>query len=157
MNADRFSSDVQEFLRLLAKHEVRYLIIGGIAVIYYGHGRLTGDVDFLYDCSADNVRRLWAALSEFWGGSVPAVDTGDELTNPELVVQFGRPPNRIDLIASLKSVAFADAWRNRTHESIECGGATIPIWLLSLSDLRASKLEAGRAKDLDDLEHLPKN
>lgn len=155
MKADSFSRDVQEFLRLLAVHEVRYVIIGGIAVIYYGHGRLTGDVDFLYDCSPENTQRLWAALQEFWGGSVPALESAAELANPELVVQFGRPPNRIDLIASLRSVPFADAWRNRTHESIPLDGSEVPVWLLSLRDLRIAKREAGRAKDLDDLEHLP--
>ena len=59
MKAEQFTSDVREFLRLLAVHRVRYLIVGGVAVIYYGYGRLTGDVDFLYDCSQDNASRLW--------------------------------------------------------------------------------------------------
>lgn len=155
MKAEQFSADVQEFLRLLAMHDVRYVIIGGVAVIYYGHGRLTGDVDFLYDCSPDNARRLWAALVEFWGGSVPAVGSAEELTNPGLIVQFGRAPNRIDLIANLDSVPFEQAWRDRARESIAIRGATVPVWLLSLRDLRTAKRDAGRPKDLDDLEHLP--
>ena len=41
MKAELFSKDAQEFLRLLAKHEVRYLLIGGHAVIYHGYARLT--------------------------------------------------------------------------------------------------------------------
>jgi hypothetical protein len=40
-----FSSDITEFLFLLHTYEVRYLVIGGEAVIYYGYARLTGDVD----------------------------------------------------------------------------------------------------------------
>lgn len=155
MKAEQFSPDVRDFLRLLAAHEVRYLIVGGIAVIYYGYGRLTGDVDFLYDCSSDNSRRLWSALCEFWQGAVPALSSAEELANPDLVVQFGRPPNRIDLIGNLDSVPFAEAWNTRTHETIDVGGMQVPVWLLSLRDLRAAKREAGRAKDLDDLEHLP--
>jgi predicted nucleotidyltransferase len=40
-----FSSDIVEFLFLLHKHKVKYVIVGGEAVIYYGHARLTGDID----------------------------------------------------------------------------------------------------------------
>jgi hypothetical protein len=42
-----FSPDILEFLRLLSIYKVRYLIVGGEAVIYYGHARLTGDIDIL--------------------------------------------------------------------------------------------------------------
>jgi hypothetical protein len=40
-----FSADESEFLFVLSKHRVQYLIVGGEAVIYYGHARLTGDID----------------------------------------------------------------------------------------------------------------
>lgn len=156
MRADLFSKDVQEFLRVLASHDVRYLIVGGTAVIYHGYGRMTGDVDFVYDCSAENAKRMWEALREFWRGSVPEVESADELADPRLVVQFGRPPNRIDLIAQLPAIAFDDAWQARVREHIECGGARIPVWVLDLANLRRTKQAAGRPKDIDDLNHLPK-
>ncbi len=154
MKADLFSRDVQEFLRCLAAHDVHYLVIGGTAVIYHGYARLTGDIDFLYDCSAANAERLWKALVDFWGGTVPAVQGPGELTNPKLVVQFGRPPNRIDLIASLEAVTFADAWSTRVRESVTLGADIVPVWILGLAELRKSKRSAGRPKDLDDLDHL---
>jgi len=44
MRANLLTQDVQEFLRLLAAHEVRYVVIGGTAVIYHGYGRFTGDI-----------------------------------------------------------------------------------------------------------------
>ena len=34
-------------------------------------------------------------------------------------------------------------------------GLEVPVWILGLADLRRSKREAGRPKDLDDLDHLP--
>ena len=46
VEASHFSPDIQEFIQLLHKHGVHYLIVGGEAVIYYGYARLTGDVDF---------------------------------------------------------------------------------------------------------------
>lgn len=154
MRADVFSPDVQEFLRCLAACDVRYVVIGGAAVIYHGYARLTGDIDFYYDRARPNAERLWRALQRFWGGDVPALSGPAELTEPGLVVQFGRPPNRIDLIADLRAVAFEDAWRTRVHETISLDGETVPVWILALAELRKAKADAGRAKDLDDLDHL---
>lgn len=150
-----FSRDLQEFLRLLANHDVRYVLIGGTAVIYHGHTRLTGDVDFLFDCTEANARRLWQALLEFWRGCVPGLQAAEELMDPEIVVQFGRPPNRIDLIAGLRTVTFEDAWKNRVSERITVDGAPVQIWILGLEDLKRSKRDAGRPKDLEDLRQLP--
>jgi hypothetical protein len=155
VKAEHFSPDVQQFMRILAKHGVRYLLVGGTAVIYHGYARLTGDTDFFYDCEAENAARLWQALLEFWDGNVPAVEGSNELTQGDLVVQFGRPPNRIDLIAGMGSVVFEDAWANRVEESILVGEEQVPVAILSLEHLRRAKTEAGRPKDLDDLEHLP--
>ncbi len=157
MNERLFSKDAQDFLRLLAKHDVRYLVIGGAAVVYHGYARLTGDVDFLYDCSRENAGRLWSALVEFWGGSVPSVGSADELADPNLVVQFGRPPNRIDLIASLRTVPFDRAWQSRVDSQVSVGGVSVPVRFVGLGELRIAKQEAGRPKDLDDLAHLPKS
>lgn len=155
MKAELFSKDTLDFLRLLAKHEVRYLLIRGTAVHFHGYPRLTGDVDFLYHCEQGNVTRLWAALQEFWGGRVPAIADPRELEDPSLVVQFGRPPNRIDLIANLDSVPFEQAWASRVRESVVVGSERVPVTILGLADLRRSKRVAGRPKDLDDLAHLP--
>jgi len=46
MKASHFSRDIQEFVKLLSEHQVKYVIVGGEAVIYYGHARLTGDNDW---------------------------------------------------------------------------------------------------------------
>ncbi|MBL8728170.1 MAG: hypothetical protein JNM25_07065 [Planctomycetes bacterium] len=155
MKAELFSKDVQEFLRLLAKHDVRYLVIGGTAVVHHGYARFTGDVDFLYDPQHENAQRLWAALHEFWAGAVPTLKDAAELEDPSVVVQFGRPPNRIDLIAGLRTVAFSQAWQNRVREQITVNRSVVPVWIIGLAELRQAKREAGRPKDLDDLDHLP--
>ncbi len=155
MRSDHFSPDVQEFLRLPAKHSVRYLVIGGTAVIYHGYARLTGDVAFFYDRDGENVEHLWAALLEFWDGSVPGVEDSAELEEADMVLQFGRPANRIDLMCSVGAPDFADAWERRIKESITTPKGECPVWIVSLKDLRTAKEQAGRAKDLDDLQNLP--
>jgi len=62
MNPSYFSPDILEFLRLLSIHKVRYLIVGGEAVIYYGHARLTGDIDIFYDRTKENTKALFEDL-----------------------------------------------------------------------------------------------
>jgi hypothetical protein len=95
MQADHFSLDTQEFLFLLNKYEVKYLMVGGEAVIYYGYARLTGDVDFFYEMSEENIPKLYQALEEFWGGNIPGIEDVSELNEPGLIFLFGAPPNRI--------------------------------------------------------------
>ena len=79
MKTKYFSSDVSEFLFLLFKHKVRYLIVGGEAVIYYGHARLTGDIDLFYDRENNNIQKLYSTLTEFWNSNIPGIKSKDEL------------------------------------------------------------------------------
>ncbi len=51
-----FSPDIREFIRLRYQHRVRYVVVGGEAVIFYGYARFTGDVDFFYDRADDQDR-----------------------------------------------------------------------------------------------------
>lgn len=154
MTGEHLAADLLAFLRALGKHHVRYLLVGGEAVIHHGYPRLTGDIDLFYDRSASNAERLYDALADFWGGDVPVVASANELLEPDIVIQFGRPPNRIDLIGTLGSLDFASAWRRRVVEKIRVRPRSISLPIISLEDLIAVKREAGRNKDLDDVEHL---
>lgn len=155
MKAEHFSSDIQEFIDLLSRSGVRYLLVGGEAVIYHGYARLTGDVDFFYDRSPSNCRRLFSALEAFWCGEVPGVDRASELEAAGLILQFGRPPNRNDLLSTLGSTDFARAWARKTTEPFVRADSAEDIHIIGLRELIESKREAGRHKDLDDIEHLP--
>ncbi|MGE5861373.1 MAG: hypothetical protein ACM34J_12505, partial [Ignavibacteria bacterium] len=74
MSKSFFSQDVIEFLYLLSKHKVKYLIIGGEAVIYYGHARLTGDIDIFYQRNSENAAKLFEMLNEFWEKNIPGIN-----------------------------------------------------------------------------------
>jgi hypothetical protein len=110
ITATHFSPDTAEFIRLLHRHSVRYLVVSGEAVIFCGHARLTGDVDFFFDGSGENAKALFGALMEFWAGEIPGIRSVQELLEPGLVVQFGTPPNRIDLLNAIDGVSFGEAW-----------------------------------------------
>ena len=97
----------------------------------------------------------YRALEEFWGGAVPAVDDARDLLEPGIIVQFGRPPNRIDLLGRLGSVSFERAWRRRVVETLRTtSGRRCRVFFIGIKDLIQSKRDAGRHKDLDDAEHL---
>jgi len=149
-----FSPDIRQFIRLLHRHGVRYLIVGGEAVIFHGHSRLTGDVDFFFDGGAENARRLFAALTEFWDGDIPGLMKAQELSEPGVVVQFGLPPNRIDLMNRIDGVRFSEAWLERLTASLVSEAGEIPLHIAGLKTLIRNKEALGRPKDLDDLQYL---
>jgi len=113
-----FSEDITEFLYLLYKYSVKYIIVGGEAVLYYGHSRLTGDIDIFYQNTIENVEKLYSALSEFWGNDIPGIKDKSELMEPGIIFQFGVPPNRIDLMNQIENVTFEEAYVNKNEASI---------------------------------------
>jgi len=154
MSPASFSPDVQEFLRLLASHSVRYVVVGGEAVIYHGYVRLTGDVDIFFDASPDNVARLFAALAVFWAGAVPGIASPGELATPGAIFMFGRPPNRLDLLNRIDGVVFDEAWATRVPSTVRVGDQDVEVPYIGLEALLKNKRAAGRAKDQDDLAYL---
>jgi hypothetical protein len=66
----KLASDLSESIALLNSHRVEYLIVGGHAVAYHGHPRVTGDVDFLLRPNAENANRVIAALGDFGFGAL---------------------------------------------------------------------------------------
>jgi hypothetical protein len=154
MKASHFSPDIQEFLFLLSKFRVRYVIVGGEAVIYYGFARLTGDIDFFYEATAQNVSKLYRVLDDFWRGSVPGIQSPHELRSPGVIFQFGVPPNRIDLVSAISGVPFHDAWKSRTREKVRIKKRFCSVFFIGLDHLIKNKNAVRRHKDLEDLKYL---
>ncbi len=149
-----FSADVVEFIRLLSRFKIRYLVVGGEAVIFHGYPRLTGDIDFFYQCRPRNAARLFKALEVFWDNDVPGIKTANELLDPGVIIQFGRPPNRIDLHSRIDGVSFSSAWNSRVPVRLKTRSGSLRLYYIGIGPLRRNKRATSRAKDLDDLEHL---
>lgn len=158
ISATHFSEDIREFIASLNQHEVRYVIVGGEAVILYGFPRLTGDVDFFYEATPENAQKLFAAILTFWGGEAPGVLSWRELLEPGIVIQFGRPPNRIVLLSSIDAVAFEEAFTSRQLVELPVAqGRSEVLPYLTAELLIRNKRATGRLKDLQDLQFLPAN
>jgi hypothetical protein len=72
------------------------------------------------------------------------------------IIQFGVPPNRIDIINQIESVTFADCWKNKKTERITYNKKSIPVYFIGLAELIKNKESLKRHKDLEDLKYLKK-
>ena len=134
-----YSPDEVEFIRLLGRFKVRYLVVGGEAVIFHGYPRLTGDIDFFYERTPRNVARLFKALEMFWEKNVPGVKSANELFEPGLVVQFGRPPNRIDLHSQIDGVFFASAWGSRVPARLKTRSGSLRLFYIGIHSVTSKQ------------------
>jgi hypothetical protein len=141
--------DFKEFLKLLNKANVEYLLIGGYAVGYYGYVRATADMDVWLAINLDNAAKAVVVLREF-GFDVPGLSP-DLFLQPNKVIRMGVPPFRIEVLTSIDGVDFQACYAQRVVDTLD----GIEISVISLTDLKANKQASGRGKDLVDLEHLP--
>lgn len=140
--------DFVEFIECCVRRDVQFLIVGGYAVAAHGHPRATKDLDVWVLIDPTNADHLIQALDDFGMASVGL--TADDFLEPEVVVQLGYPPIRIDLLTSVSGVTFEDCWANRV--TVDVGG--IEAGFISSDDLITNKRASGRPQDLVDADIL---
>ena len=140
--------DFKEFIQLLNRNKVRYLIVGGYAVALHGHPRYTKDIDIWIWINKNNAERLINTLKEFGFTSI-SLKPDDFLTSGN-VVQLGYPPNRINLLTSVDGVDFESCYKSKFEVEIE----GMEVNFINLEDLKKNKKASGRLQDLADLENL---
>ncbi|MBI4647325.1 MAG: hypothetical protein HY738_12245 [Bacteroidia bacterium] len=140
--------DFREFLALLNKHNVKYLLIGGYAVAFYGFIRATNDMDIWIFINPENARKIYNTLIEF-GFNVPGL-TDDLFLKEHQVIRMGVPPLRLEILTTISGVTFEECYKNRVIETIE----GLEINIINLEHLKINKKASGRLKDLNDLENL---
>ncbi len=144
------SPDFKELLRLLAAHEVRYMVVGGYAVMRYTEPRFTKDLDLLVAADPINGRAVFAALKAFGAPMVNLTEV--DFAKSGFFYQMGRPPLRVDVLMDVPGVDFEGAWLRKETEMV----AGVPMNFIGKADLIRSKEAAGRTQDRLDLENLRK-
>lgn len=140
--------DYRDILSTFESERVEYLVIGAYAVAAHGHPRATGDIDLWVHPTPENAKRVLHALKQF-GAPLSDVDEQD-FQRPNVVLQIGVSPRRIDILTAAEGLTFEDAWQDRITVEIE--GVTIP--LVSKEHLILNKRTLGRPQDLADIENL---
>lgn len=142
--------DFKEFLKSLNSEGVRYLLLGGYAVIHYGYRRATDDLDVWVAIEPENAARLSRVLQSFGGFPASAVKPSMFQQHGKLF-KFGREPVRVDVLTGPSGVEFDTCYERRSE--VVWDGIRVP--LISFDDLKTNKRASGRAKDLADLAGLP--
>jgi hypothetical protein len=131
----------------LERHEVRYIVIGGIAAILHGVPRVTLDADLLIPNDPGNAGRLLDALREVGLGTAFLIES-DELLAQDITIFKDKV--RIDVMTTAPGLEFDGSWERRERPSYEGQ----PFNLLSKADLIAAKKASARPKDLEDVRLL---
>lgn len=149
------------FIALQAAH-VRYLVVGGVAVVLHGSPRFTADLDLVIALEEANVRAALAAL-ESLGYRPRAPVPAHQLADPEMRRSWiedkgltvftlwspGHPATEVDIFVE-EPFPFDDAYARAVHADV--GTSTVSV--VSVADLIALKRRAGRPKDLADISAL---
>lgn len=148
---DIFFQEHRQMLRLLVKHRVSFILIGGYAVNYYGYERTTGDMDIWLQLGNENKNRLIVALKDF---GIERQDL-DQLKSMDFesappVFFIGEPPRKIDFLTLINNVKFGDAITKANYLKVE--DFQIPV--INYQHLILSKITSNRLKDKADVEEL---
>lgn len=138
---------LQGVFRSFQRHDVKYVVIGGIAAILHGVPRATFDLDILIEATPDNAQRLLDALLDAGLGTAALTSPGDVLAN-EITVFKDRM--RVDVQTSTPGLRFAEAWSHR--KTVAYQGQE--FFILAKEDLICAKRAAGRPVDLEDVRLL---
>lgn len=147
---------LRELLERLVEAEVRFVLVGGLAVNAWGYLRATRDVDVVPDPDKGNLERFDALLRELGG----KVDVGDRLLDSAAISTFLKTGDRtlvmtelgqIDVLQGLPQVPRFDELEEQAQD-VNLDGLVVRV--CSLEHLLEMKRASDRPRDLDDLEAL---
>jgi hypothetical protein len=144
------NKNFQEFIELLEKHAVKYLVVGGYAVGLHGFPRYTGDLDVFIALSPANAAKILRVFADF--GFADLGLKPEDFLEPDMVVEIGREPLKIQILTGIDGVTFDQCYAGRTL--LSQGALKIPF--IGLDQLLQNKAASPRGKDKIDLEELLK-
>jgi predicted nucleotidyltransferase len=142
--------DQRDLLSAFNEHGVEYVVVGGYAVTAYGFSRMTKDLDILIRDTEENAQAVFRALSAF-GAPLSSYTPSDFHGHPSTVIQFGVPPNRIDVLQSIDGIETEKVWLSRVELAVD---SKLKANFISLEDLIQNKESVGRPGDMADVDEL---
>ncbi|MDB5239650.1 MAG: hypothetical protein JWP57_275 [Spirosoma sp.] len=141
------SQDQEEFLTILNKHQVEYMVIGGRAMQSLGSRRQSDNLDVWVNPSVDNAQKLINVTREMTGAKMQPRNFTDEN-----VIIIGQPPYQINLHKDVKGLGqFADHYPNRIPVMTK---TDTPYSIASPADLLRSKQLTDGIKERQDVAFL---
>jgi hypothetical protein len=150
---DILDEEIIGLFKALNEYSVKYILVGGFAVVLNGSSRLTEDVDVWIEDTAENRRNLNKALRYIDLPEIPQIETFDFLPG-----WSGFPLSSgfsLDILTSLKGFKkdrFDECYKLSNEVFVE----NIPIRFLHINQLIEEKKATNRLKDQVDIEDLEK-
>src|SRR6478736_4482074 len=143
-----FQDEHLALLKVLLKHHVHFILVGGVAVNFYGYSRPTGDLDIWLEPSDENKNKLVICLSEvgILSEDIELIKKRD-FSIPTAFHIGNTPPFVIDFLTKIVGVKWDEAWEMKTVHVLD--GINIPF--IHINHLKQNKMISGRSKDLNDL------
>jgi hypothetical protein len=141
-------ADFLSILRILTRHQVEFITVGGLAAVFNGAPIVTVDVDILHRRTPENVERLLAALAEL--AAIFRNDPRNLVPGPSHLMGPGHQLLRtkhgdLDVLGTIDdTVVYEDV----LGTTIEVEVAEIRVLALDLARVIQAKEFAGRPKDL---------
>ena len=145
--------DYKDLLSAFAARGVKYLIVGGYAVIFHSQPRYTKDMDFFIQADPINAQATYAALAEF-GAYLQGIRPED-FADRSSFFRFGRDPYGFDILPDIPGINFDTAWERRIEAVVDVETG-LKAFFISSDDLVAAKLASGRLQDLADVDAIRK-
>ncbi len=141
------TQDFADFLDALNREGAAYVVIGGMAVMYYLPYRTTRDIDVLIEPTIENAQRVRRAVQR-WGGFEPKFAAADFISGD--ILSFGGLL-RVEVHSKVPGVT----WKEVAEHSVKGSFQGVTTNFSGLDDLIAMKEATGRKeKDLPDLRRL---
>jgi hypothetical protein len=144
------NSDFNDLLRIFNANRVKYLVIGGYAVVQYAEPRFTKDLDIWVSTDTSNADLVYESLRKF--GAPLENLTSKDFSEEGCFFQMGIPPVRVDILMGIPGSKFDECWHRRNEVNFD----DIKVMFISKQDLIVAKRAAGRPQDLIDIELLSK-
>ena len=139
----------RDFIMMLNKHDVQFILVGGFAVALHGYARYTNDIDIWVNPTQQNMKKVLSAISDF--GYDTNLFTNHIFSDNDSPIKLNDGPLKIDVIHHLtKVVSFEEAY----EKSKKIGYDEFHFNLLDYYHLEQIKLAAGRQQDLLDVSKL---
>lgn len=140
----------KEFIELLEKNQVKYLVVGGYAVSVHGYPRYTGDLDIFIAIEPRNSCGILKSFRDF--GFTDLEISESDFLEVDTIVEIGREPLKIQVMNGISGVSFEEAEASKILVTVE----NLKIPFISLEMLIKNKLSTHRDKDRVDAEILKK-
>ncbi len=143
-------NDFREFIQLLNANGVKYVVVGGYAVAFYGYVRYTCDIDFFIAFDKETADGMVRVLRQF--GFPPDELSPDLFLKEDQVLRMGVEPMRLEILNKIDGVDFSICYAHR--QVLDVDG--LEINFIGLEELIKNKKATPRAKDKLDVIELEK-